>query len=322
VVPHNPALLLKYNCHINVEICCSIRSIKYTHKYVYKGHDRAKGRFVGGGGADAENEIKQYLSGRYISASEAVYRILEMPMHCMYPAVHRLAVHLPYEQMVTFEEGRAAEAVAEGPKDTTLTAFFKLMLHNPEYRTLKYSEVVDHFTWETQPRRWKLRSNRSKTIGRMYSAHPAAGDRFFLRLLLITVPGPTSYEDLRTHEGIVYPTFRDACVARGLTEDNQEGVQTLTDSVPFMMPHALRGLFAILLVDCQLTDAVALWAQFERDLCEDFLHHRRLRFRNPALHLNDEDRHDALRDLQRLLASKRQHSPAARLSRSATSSAP
>ena len=30
---------------------------------------------------------KAYLEGRYISASEAVYRILEMDMHCMYPAV-------------------------------------------------------------------------------------------------------------------------------------------------------------------------------------------------------------------------------------------
>ena len=304
VVPHNPALLLKYNCHINVEICCSIRSIKYMHKYVYKGHDRAEGRFVGGGGADAENEIKQYLKGRYISASEAVYRILEMPMHCMYPAVDRLAVHLPGDQFVTFEEGRATEAVAEGPKDTKLTAFFKLMLHNPEHRTLKYPDVVDHFTWEAQPRRWKLRTNRSNTMARMYSVHPAAGDRFFLRLLLLTVPGPTSFEDLRTHDGILYPTFRDACVARGLTEDSQEWVQTLTDAVRYMMPQALRGLFSILLVDCQLTGAVALWEQFEQDLCEDFLHRRRQRFRNPALQLNAEDRHDGLRDLQRLLASR------------------
>jgi hypothetical protein len=62
VVPHNPALLLKYDCHINVEICCSIRSIKYMHKYVYKGHDRAEGRFVGAGGdGQVDNEIKAYL---------------------------------------------------------------------------------------------------------------------------------------------------------------------------------------------------------------------------------------------------------------------
>jgi hypothetical protein len=50
--------------------------------------------------ARAENEIIEYLEGRYISASEAVYRILEMPMHCMYPAVDRFAVHFPGDQFV------------------------------------------------------------------------------------------------------------------------------------------------------------------------------------------------------------------------------
>ncbi|KAI5418014.1 hypothetical protein KIW84_042594 [Lathyrus oleraceus] len=34
VVPYNPWLLLKYDCHINVEICSSIKSIKYLYKYV------------------------------------------------------------------------------------------------------------------------------------------------------------------------------------------------------------------------------------------------------------------------------------------------
>nr|KYP50064.1 hypothetical protein KK1_028219 [Cajanus cajan] len=37
VVPYNPWLLLKYNYHINVEVCSSIKSIKYLYKYVYKG---------------------------------------------------------------------------------------------------------------------------------------------------------------------------------------------------------------------------------------------------------------------------------------------
>lgn len=40
VVAYNPALLLRYNCHMNVEVCTSIRSIKYLHKYVYKGRSR------------------------------------------------------------------------------------------------------------------------------------------------------------------------------------------------------------------------------------------------------------------------------------------
>ncbi|XP_027905922.1 uncharacterized protein LOC114165517 [Vigna unguiculata] len=40
VVPYNPWLLLKYDCNINVEVCSSIKSIKYLYKYVYKGPDR------------------------------------------------------------------------------------------------------------------------------------------------------------------------------------------------------------------------------------------------------------------------------------------
>ena len=41
VVPYNPSLLLKYDCHFNVEVVSAIHSVKYLFKYVYKGHDKA-----------------------------------------------------------------------------------------------------------------------------------------------------------------------------------------------------------------------------------------------------------------------------------------
>lgn len=34
VVPYNPYLTLKYEAHINVEICISLTSVKYLYKYV------------------------------------------------------------------------------------------------------------------------------------------------------------------------------------------------------------------------------------------------------------------------------------------------
>ncbi|XP_024974774.1 uncharacterized protein LOC112512875 [Cynara cardunculus var. scolymus] len=40
VVPYNPKLLMMFNCHINVEACSSIISMKYVFKYVYKGHNK------------------------------------------------------------------------------------------------------------------------------------------------------------------------------------------------------------------------------------------------------------------------------------------
>jgi hypothetical protein len=55
VVPYNPFLSAKYDCHINVEVCISVKAIKYIHKYIYKGHDCTTLEFTG------DDEIKQYL---------------------------------------------------------------------------------------------------------------------------------------------------------------------------------------------------------------------------------------------------------------------
>ena len=40
VVPYNPYLLTRYNCHINVEICSGVQAVKYLYKHIYKGHDK------------------------------------------------------------------------------------------------------------------------------------------------------------------------------------------------------------------------------------------------------------------------------------------
>ena len=37
IVPYNGYLIMKYDCHINLEICTSIKAVKYLFKYIYKG---------------------------------------------------------------------------------------------------------------------------------------------------------------------------------------------------------------------------------------------------------------------------------------------
>ena len=99
VLPYNRALLLKYNSHINVEVCGTIYAVKYLHKYIHKGGDRAEVEYVpnvvetfdgnstvnNASRAAAENavddEIQKYQEGRYISTSEAVWRAFEFPLH-------------------------------------------------------------------------------------------------------------------------------------------------------------------------------------------------------------------------------------------------
>ena len=72
VVPYNPYLCLKFNVHINVEICDTASAAKYLYNYVYKGHDRAlilsledpeKRREV--------DEASNYLEARHASGCEA-----------------------------------------------------------------------------------------------------------------------------------------------------------------------------------------------------------------------------------------------------------
>jgi hypothetical protein len=41
IVPYNPHLLLRFNAHINVEYCASVKAVNYLYKYIFKGHDRA-----------------------------------------------------------------------------------------------------------------------------------------------------------------------------------------------------------------------------------------------------------------------------------------
>jgi ATP-dependent DNA helicase PIF1 len=78
VVPYNPYLLQLLNCHINVEACGSIKSVKYLFKYIYKGHDRAVVAVTEAAKADDKgsmDEIKQYRDARWVTPPEVLWRI-------------------------------------------------------------------------------------------------------------------------------------------------------------------------------------------------------------------------------------------------------
>ncbi len=50
------------------------------------------------------DEIKAYLEGRYVSASEASWRLFPFKMHDRTPSVTRLAVHEPGMHMVMYND--------------------------------------------------------------------------------------------------------------------------------------------------------------------------------------------------------------------------
>ena len=83
-----------------------MRCVKYIHKYIYKGHDRATMVL---GGVD---EIQQYLDARYIGPVEAAWRLFGFGMHEEFPAVIRLALHLPGMHQVVFNPNEPIERIA------------------------------------------------------------------------------------------------------------------------------------------------------------------------------------------------------------------
>ncbi|KAK1942998.1 hypothetical protein P3T76_005635 [Phytophthora citrophthora] len=79
IVPYNPYLSQKYNCHIIVEVCATDRAIKYIYKYLYKGADMTTITIEGQVEEHSLNEILQYLQARYISPVEACMRLFRHP---------------------------------------------------------------------------------------------------------------------------------------------------------------------------------------------------------------------------------------------------
>ncbi|CAF4970287.1 unnamed protein product, partial [Rotaria sp. Silwood1] len=86
VVPSNSFLSLKYNAHINVELCSTVKAIKYINKYITKGYDCARIGVQVNANDNVEkvvdyDEIKQYLNCRYISSQEATWHLQDFPIH-------------------------------------------------------------------------------------------------------------------------------------------------------------------------------------------------------------------------------------------------
>ena len=221
-----------------MEVCSSILAVKYLFKYCYKGHDCAYIKLSHINFDDGDNqqnvsdhdEIKQYLNTRYVCAPEACHRIFEFRMHNMSHAIYRLAVHLEGEQNLYFIEGEE-EARLTKNIDSTITAWFKLNQENVNARQYLYTETHHHFVYNASKKIWTPRQKFNKPVlCRMYFVDPKKRELYFLRLLLLHVPGATSFENLRTFQHITYATFFEAAVARNLVKIDDEWERCLDEA--------------------------------------------------------------------------------------------
>ncbi|XP_025205749.1 uncharacterized protein LOC112602051 [Melanaphis sacchari] len=277
IVSYYPLLSKKFSNHCNVEYCNSIKSIKYVCKYVNKGSDMAVFDIAD---PNANDEVMKFQLGRYVS------------------------FHLENGQRVYFTEANAVQR-AERPPATTLTNFFSTCESDPFARTLLYSEIPRYYTWNAASKKFQRRKKgdavagfvdvySTDSLGRIYIVHPRQDECFYLRLLLVNVRGPTSFNSLRTVVGVLYTTFREACQCLNLLENDSHWDLTLADATISAPANQIRTLFAIIIATCHPLNPNALWEKYKDEMVDDILHRVRTTNLNFDIESNDKMRNEAL----------------------------
>jgi hypothetical protein len=296
VVPYNRDLLVKYQAHINVEICNRSLSIKYLFKYINKGDDQAT--------AVVENdEIKSYLECTYISSHDSCWRLFQFEMHFRDPCVERLSFHLQNEQHDIFSDSADLTKIVRKER-AGITKFTQWMETNKqceEARKLTYAEFPSKYVWNRGKTKWTKRK-KGRSVGRIYYAHPASGEKYYMRMLLNVVKGCTSFEDIRTVNGVVHTSYKEACEALGFLDDDKEWIDCINEAASWATGNQLRQLFTTILCHCEVTDPKTLWETCWELLSEDMEYIQRKLLNYPTLRLTDKQKKDhALLEIEKIM---------------------
>ncbi|XP_074374192.1 uncharacterized protein LOC141714577 [Apium graveolens] len=239
-------------CHINLEICNSSRSLKYLFKYCLKGHDTAimllKKKSNKSGNEQTTrsvknlDEVKNFLDGKYVCASEASGGFLGLTF------------------TIIFQSSADLENVCNNATSnkSKLEAWFVADSEFPQARNFTYSDFPTHFTWIKKTAKWKFRQ-RGDVVGRLAEVHATTGELLYLQMLLLRCKGALSFTQLRTIDGTTYDTFKEACGALGLLNNDKQWYDALEENTFSAMPIQIRAMFVNIMANYSVFDPLALW---------------------------------------------------------------
>ncbi|XP_052128926.1 uncharacterized protein LOC127750686 [Frankliniella occidentalis] len=235
----------------------STSGCKYFNGYLLKGSFGNKVRTslvqkinnVPEGGVYDHDEIKEFKEMRHMGPYEAHYYVMGTSQSHIYPPV---------------------EGALERHENSKLTAWFQLNRRPGPHRGKVYKDVVENYKYEDQV--WK-RSNRH-TIGRLspFVGTDFNSELYHLRLLLCNRTDVTGFDNIKTVEGQVHPTFKAACVALNLVENEEEMRLLMDELVLEQFPSTIRKTFATLLVNVNPLNPTNLWDNYKHKMAEDHLH--------------------------------------------------
>ncbi|XP_076949826.1 uncharacterized protein LOC143622616 [Bidens hawaiensis] len=205
------------------------------------------------------DEVKAFYDCRYLSACEAAWRIFAFDVHYRVPSMIRLPFHFPGQQIVVFADDDDVEDILNKSSVGSLK-FIAWMECNQQYgiaRTLTYAEFPTN-----------LFGNPMKGFGTY-------------------VKGPMCFEDMRTGDGEVYATYRDACYKRGLLDDDNEYIEAIEEASHTVSGYYLRSLFATMLITYSLSRPDDVWEKCWHYLIDGILYKQQNDQKNPDLLLSE-----------------------------------
>jgi len=258
------------------------------------------------------DETADYIDARYLSASEAAWRILEYNISRKEPAVKVLSIHLPNQPLSQLYRTNNSQSAA-----TTLLRYFarpripvlETLLYTEYYeKYCLYSIVSDSARNSAQirpddlleipdssfPQQIIRARSRGEVVARIRTVPPRTGELFYLRVLLLHKPA-FSFESLRSVGNTTHTTFQEAAAALGLFQNSNEAHLALAEAIEnFASSYQLRFLFCQLLLNVP-TNAIPLFDHHQEQLMADYLDEY-----NSAQVATDL----ALRDLERYLSTQ------------------
>ena len=144
-------------------------------------------------------------------------------------------------------------------------------------KKIKYQDFPKYCTFTNNSWHWRKvlpkKNEVARTIGRINAVSPGQGERYYLRMMLTHTTGATSFDDLKRVKGELFNTFKEACKAMGLLEDDTEWENALQEVTDFGSAQQIRATFAVLLQFCHPTNPLALYNKFKEKMSEDFIYH-------------------------------------------------
>ncbi|XP_074377210.1 uncharacterized protein LOC141718726 [Apium graveolens] len=181
--------------------------------------------------------------------SPSAYHIFGFDIHHRSIVISRLSFHLPGQKNCTFRANESLEKVASRAqfKNSKLEDFFLLNWRNENAREFTYDEIPRHYVWNDAQMTWTVRK-RGLVIGRLVYTLHSTGEIWISHLLLSKICDPTSFESLITVNGVLYPSFTDACKEHGFLDNDNEWHEVIAECSKYGFAPQIRELFVHIIV--------------------------------------------------------------------------